>query len=117
MIRHKAQISPLIREQFFGGEGSLHSVPLLTGDEFHGKGRAFAVNTLKPGHSIGVHTHKGDFEVYYFLKGEGLYNDNGVEARVQAGDVTYTWDGQSHGILNDGTEDLEMIALVLYTGK
>jgi mannose-6-phosphate isomerase-like protein (cupin superfamily) len=116
MIRHKAQIPVMIRENFFGGQGSMQSVPLLTGDEFHGKGRVFSVNTLKPGHSIGVHTHTGDFEVYYILKGEGLYNDNGTEMRVTAGDATYTWDGQSHGLLNDGAEDLEMIALVLFTG-
>jgi len=115
MIRHKTQIPPLIRERFFGGEGSLHSVPLLTGDEFHGKGRTFAVNTLKSGHSIGVHTHKGDFEVYYILKGEGVFHDNGVDVRVKAGDVAYTWDGQCHGMINDGAEDMEILALVLFT--
>ena len=117
MIRHPEQLSHLIREKFFGGEGHLDSMPLLTGDEFHGKGRTFAVNTLKPGHSIGVHTHKGDFEVYYILKGEGLYHDNGADVRVKAGDVTYVWDGQSHGMINDGAEDLRMIALVLFTGQ
>ena len=115
MIRHKAHISPLIRENLFGGQGSMQSVPLLTGDEFHGKGRVFSVNTLKPGNSIGVHTHKGDFEVYYILQGEGLYHDNGTDVRVKAGDAAYAWDGQSHGLINDGAEDLEMIALVLFT--
>jgi quercetin dioxygenase-like cupin family protein len=117
MIRHKAQIPHEIREHLFGGQGSLDCIPLLTGDEFHGKGRMYSVNTLKPGHRVGVHTHKGDFEAYYILKGEGLYNDNGVETRVKAGDITYTWDGESHGLLNDGAGDLEMIALILFTGK
>jgi len=115
MVRNKEQIPHLIRENFFGGQGSMDSMPMLTGDEFHGKGRTFAVNTLKPGHSIGVHTHKGDFEVYYILKGEGIYHDNGTDVRVKAGDVTYTWDGQSHGMINDGAEDMEMVALVLFT--
>jgi len=117
MVRNKEHIPHLIREHFFGGQGCMDSIPLLTGDEFHGKGRVFAVNTLKPGHSIGVHTHKGDFEIYYILKGEGIYHDNGADVRVKAGDVTYTWDGQSHGIINDGAEDLEMIALVLFTNQ
>jgi len=115
MIRHKTQIPQEIREGLFGGAGSLNIIPLLTGDEFHGKGRLFSVSTLKPGHSVGVHTHKGDFEVYYILKGEGLYHDNGTDVRVKAGDVTYAWDGQCHGLINDGTEDLEMIALILFT--
>ena len=117
MIRHKEQIPHDIREQFWGGAGCLDCLPLLTGDEFHGKGRTFSVNTLKPGHSVGVHTHKGEFEVYYILKGEGIFHDDGVDVRVKAGDVTYTWDGQSHGMINDGTEDMEMIALILFTSK
>ena len=117
MIRNKAHIPHETREHLFGGKGSLDCIPLLTGDEFHGKGRTFSVNTLKPGHSVGVHAHKGDFEVYYILQGEGIYNDNGVEERIKAGDVAYAWDGQSHGILNDGVEDMEMIALVLFTDK
>ena len=36
MIRHAAQIPHIIREGLFGGKGSLDSIPLLTGDEFHG---------------------------------------------------------------------------------
>jgi len=115
MIRHKAQMPHLIREAPFGGKGSMDCTPLLTGDEFHGKGRMYSVNTLKPGNSIGVHTHTGDFEVYYILKGEGLYHDNGIDVRVKAGDVTYTWDGQSHGLINDSAEDMEVIALILFT--
>jgi mannose-6-phosphate isomerase-like protein (cupin superfamily) len=117
MIRHTAHIPHEMKERLFGGQGGLDCIPLLTGDEFHGKGRTFSVNTLKPGHSVGVHAHQGDFEVYYILKGEGLYHDNGVDVRVKAGDVAYTWDGQSHGIINDGAEDLEMIALILFTNK
>ena len=115
MIRHTAQIPHVVREHLFGGKGSLDGIPLLTGDEFHGKGRTFSVNTLKPGHSVGVHTHKGDFEVYYILQGEGLYHDNGTDVRIKAGDTAYVWDGQSHGLINDGSEDLVMIALILFT--
>ena len=117
MVRSKAHMSHEIRERFFGGQGSLDCMPLLKGDEFHGKGRTFSVNTLKPGSSIGVHTHKGEFEVYYILKGEGIFHDNGADVKVKAGDVAYTWDGQSHGMINDGAEDLEMIALVLFANQ
>jgi len=115
MIRRTSEIPHEIREHFFGGTGSLEFIPMLTGDEFHGKGRMFSVGTLKPGHSVGIHTHKGDFEVYYFLKGEGLYHDNGTDVRIKAGDVAVAWDGQSHGLINDGSEDLEMIILILFT--
>ena len=64
--------------------------PLLTPDEFRGKGRLLSHSVIFPGSSIGVHTHKGDFETYYILKGEGLVNDNGVVSPVGPGDVIYT---------------------------
>ena len=81
---------------------------------FCGKGRLFAHYVIFPGSSIGFHQHHGDFETYYILKGEGVINDNGVKTPVKAGDVIYTADGQSHGLENTGTENLEVIALVLF---
>ena len=41
--------------------------------------------------------------------------DNGVEAPVMAGDVTVCNDGESHGLLNTGSTDLKMVALILFT--
>jgi mannose-6-phosphate isomerase-like protein (cupin superfamily) len=117
MIRRKEQLPHEIREHFYSGKGTLDCLPLLAIDEFQGKGRAFSINILKPGHSIGEHAHMGEFEVYYILKGEGTYHDNGVDVKVKVGDATYAWDGDRHGITNDGVEDLEMITLILFSNK
>ncbi|MBR6467573.1 MAG: cupin domain-containing protein, partial [Desulfovibrio sp.] len=63
----------------------------------------------------GRHTHKGDFEVYYVLKGEAAYDDNGTMTTLKAGDVAVCQDGESHSVLNEGSGDFEFIALVLFT--
>lgn len=63
---------------------------------------------------VGWHIHKGDGEVYYILKGEGEYNDNGTLVTVRPGDVAFVDDGEGHSLINRRNETLEAIALVLY---
>ena len=48
------------------------------------------------------------------LSGCGTYNDNGTEVTVSSGDITFTADGEGHGLRNNGTEPLEFIALIVY---
>ena len=47
-------------------------------------------------------------------KGRGLFNDNGTEVEVGPGDVTFTGSGEGHALLNNGEEELEAIALILF---
>lgn len=114
MIKKAADLQPVSYQNRFGGQGEVRMKNLLTAAEFCGKGRLFAHNVILPGSSIGFHQHHGDFETYYVLKGEGTINDNGVKSPVRAGDVIYTKNGESHGLENTGTENLEVMALVLF---
>jgi mannose-6-phosphate isomerase-like protein (cupin superfamily) len=107
-LRHENAVS------LRGGKGTTTVIHLLERDQFHEKGRLFAHNILKPGNSIGYHKHEGDFEAYYFIKGEGTFDDNGIKSTVKAGDLALIAVGESHGIENTGKEDLEFIALVLF---
>ena len=116
MIRNQKDIEA-VQKELFGGPGQVAMQHLLTGDEFHGKGRLFARMTLKPGARVGEHTHTGDFEVYYCLQGEGTFIDNGKSNPFKPGDVAYTWEGDSHSLINSGSEDLVFMALVLFTNK
>ena len=43
-----------------------------------------------------------------------MYNDNGNPVRVFPGDTAVCSDGECHGLVNDGDEPLEFIALILY---
>ena len=95
------------------GEVEMHKI-LNDAQELYGKGRLFNHMILAPGRSIGNHMHEGDNEVFYFLRGSGTYNDNGSAVRVHPGDTAVCNDGETHGLVNDGDEPLEFIALILY---
>ena len=98
------------------GIGDTEMRKLLNGaDEMYGKGRMFNLMKVEPGNSIGNHTHSGDNEIFYFLSGTGEYNDNGTAVTVCPGDVTVCSDGEAHGLINNGTEPLVFIALILFS--
>lgn len=75
--------------------------------------RNFMLAELEPGASVGYHVHTAESESYYILSGEGMYNDDGENIPVKAGDVTFTPDGHGHGIENTGAEPLKFIALII----
>ncbi len=114
MLKKRNELRNEFIESMRGGKGTAQVIHLLERDQFHNKGRLFAHNILKPGTSIGYHKHEGDFEAYYFIKGEGTFDDNGRKYAVKAGELTLIDVGESHGIENTGKEDLEFIALVLF---
>ena len=97
-----------------GGNGTVELTNFVTPAEMNDKGRLFANITLKPGCSIGYHVHEKDSELFYVMKGEALYNDNGVESVVSAGDVMLCPAGTGHSVANNGQEDVELCAVIVY---
>ena len=87
---------------------------IRTPEELMGKGRLFSHMVIQPGQSVGYHKHEGDAEWYYVIRGTGEYNDNGVIVKFAPGDVLTCPEGNSHGLVNTGSETVELIALVLY---
>ncbi len=96
-----------------GGEGVLHLDNLFCEGEMPENVRLYAKATLEVGASVGYHTHIGESENYYILKGIGEYNDDGKILEVRAGDVTFTPSGHGHGIKNVGYEPLVFMALIV----
>ena len=115
MIRRSGDRKIDLRDQVRGGDGVTIQQNVLNDEaELNGKGRTYAHIVLKPGCSMGYHEHHGETECYYILKGEAEYNDNGKMTKLWKGDVSFTDDGEGHGIKNNGAEDLEFMALILY---
>lgn len=116
MIKRFDELKKEVVSNFRGGKGELEMTHFLEvgKDEFKGKGRLYCKNVLKPGSSIGLHEHVGDFETYVVLSGEGLINDNGEETPVKPGDVIITKNGEKHSLENTGSVDLEVMALILF---
>ena len=115
MIKKKAEIEGKVLSNFRGGEGHVTMFHFLTEQEAKGTGRLFAKTVIEPGNSIGLHTHEGDTEAYYILKGKALLSDNGNEVILEPGDCNVCLDGQSHSIKNVGEETLEYISVIVYT--
>ncbi len=95
------------------GNGLIHIKHLTDKEGLYGHGRMFAHVTVDPGCSIGYHAHNHETEFYYIIKGEGVFNDDGKEVIVHAGDICATGYGQSHGLENKSSEPVEMIALIV----
>ena len=115
MIKRKPEIQGKVLANFKDGIGEITMYHFLTEQEARGAGRLFVKTVIKPGNSIGVHQHSGDMEAYYILKGKALVSDNGTDVVLEAGDCNVCPDGQSHSIQNVGEDDLEYIAVILYT--
>ena len=113
MIRTESQMKVEVREKMRGGEGAVTIRHYFDKDEFSANARLCARLTLPPGASIGVHQHDGEDEVYIVLKGSGLLDDGKTRTWVGEGDAILTGKGASHAVKNDGTEPLEMIAVIL----
>jgi len=96
------------------GEGAPLCRTILPKEEAAGSGRLFAVFTLQPGESIGYHTHEGEFEIYYVIRGTGTVTENGEVYELRPGDMAQCKNGSSHGIRNAGNEELEFLAVILY---
>ncbi len=116
MIRRGQDMQREIITGMRGGQGEVQITHILEREknEFANKGRLYAKNVLKPGTSIGLHEHVGDFEAYYILSGEGTVDDNGQKTVVTPGDLMLTRNGEQHSIENTGDTDLVFMALILF---
>ena len=95
------------------GNGLAKMKVLATPEELYMHGRLFNHITLDPGCSVGYHTHQNETEWYYMLKGEAVFNDDGKEVLLHAGDIGATGYGQGHSIENRSDEPVEFIALIV----
>ncbi|MBE6592131.1 MAG: cupin domain-containing protein [Ruminococcaceae bacterium] len=114
MIKRQNEFTSDLRESMRGGNGVVELKNFASTEDMNNKGRMFGTITLKPGCSIGWHVHEKDSELFYILKGTAKYSDNGNEATVNAGDVTYCPAGTGHSIENIGDDNVELVALIVY---
>lgn len=114
MIKQAQERPVTVNERMRGGNGSVIIEHIADKDALYGKGRLYARIVLQPGCSIGYHTHENETEIFYILKGAAVYDDNGAKSVLSPGDVTHTPGGSGHSIANEGDENVELIALIVY---
>lgn len=114
MIKRCQDMSSVVKTEVRGGKGTMKMSILFNNDEsFTAHLDKMAKVTLKPGSSIGMHSHDTTEEIYYILKGNALFYDNKEERRLQPGDATITGGGGTHSIESLGPDTLEMVAVIV----
>lgn len=113
MVNKAELMQSVIKDNLRGGNGSAELTHLFDAKDLAGKANMCAKVVLKPGCSIGEHTHDDDGEIYIVLSGKGMVNDNGTPKEMHAGDAMWTTGGEAHSIINHGDEDLVMLAIVI----
>ena len=112
MLIKRNEMKTEVKEKMRGGEGKVEFVHMV--DCANEKNiRLLAELTLKPGSSIGNHSHENETEYFVILSGGGVINDNGTEKPVKAGDVVVTGNGASHGLRNNGSVPLVFHAVIV----
>ena len=81
-----------------GGQVAKEDDRYIVKDNTKLKNLVLSSTTMKPGKSTSGHIHKGQEEVYYFIKGKGtMYLDN-EPMPVNPGDVVLIKDGVHHRV-------------------
>lgn len=113
MIRKLSDMKTETRENMRGGAGAVTIRHYLEKNDFTASTRLCAHLRLPPGAGIGPHQHLKEDEVFIILRGSGMLDDGASETPVSAGDAILTGNGETHSIRNTGTEDLELIAIIM----
>ena len=113
MIRREKECKFSVREAMRGGPGEVEQTECVFKDEMYDKARLFGKLVLKPGCGIGYHVHEGESELFYIIKGQVSYNDNGTEVTLGAGDVAVCKDGEGHAVTNNAGEPAEIMAAII----
>ena len=101
------------KENLRGGKGALIFENFLKKDQYPDHFRVFCEMVIQPGCSVGQHSHVGECEFYFMTEGEAIYNDNGTEYTVCAGDMTVCFDGEFHALENRSDKIVRAIACVI----
>ena len=112
MIIHRNEMQRETKEQLRGWEGNTAFTHLVNREKEKNI-RMLAEMTLLPGASIGYHQHENETEYFIVLSGSGIFNDNGREVLVNAGDAMLTGNGDFHSLKNTGLIPLVFHAAII----
>ena len=76
-------------------------------------GKMFSELRLDPGCSIGLHGHRGEYEIFFYKEGEITLNDNGEEKLMHPGDFSICRSGETHGIANRTNKPAAVFAAII----
>lgn len=104
----------LMEEVIHEGEGKCRHTVVFNEEEMDAPIRFINYTIIPPSASFGLHKHANDNEFYVILSSEGIYQENGVEAKVKKGDIIMNAMFGEHGIKNTGDVDMEVLVFEVY---
>lgn len=113
MIIRAQELEATTLEAPRGGTGTAYRLAYDAACGFNGEVTNFAMMSLSPESSIGLHKHEGDMEIYLILDGQPKTSDNGVDAQLNSGDMLVTKDGEEHSLVNDTTTPVTFLAIII----
>ncbi len=99
-------------ENVEGGKGIMTRDRLDLNDKLGGTCSYVVCNSLEPGASIGKHTHNGESEIYYMVRGKAVLVEDDKETVVEEGDVLYCPNGGNHSVRNDFNEPVSFVVVI-----
>ena len=99
----------MMEEVIHGGEGQCRHCVVFHEEEMEAPVRFINYTVIPPFGSFGLHKHGNDNEFYVILNGEGVYEEDGVEAKVKKGDIIMNAPMGNHGIRNTGENNMEVL--------
>src|SRR5690349_2313896 len=70
------------------------------------------LNSFAPGQEHAMHSHAGQDKLYVILRGQAVVRVGDVSEVLSTGDVAFAASGVPHGIRNEGTEQLVVMAVL-----
>jgi quercetin dioxygenase-like cupin family protein len=70
------------------------------------------LNAFEAGQSHALHAHHGRDKLYYVIEGQGLFLLENGEKPMKAGDLLVAPDGVAHGVRNDSSARLLVLAVL-----
>ena len=113
MLNREKHQDVMTLENLRGGKGTIRKQTLIAPEDSCGKFKMCAKLTIRPGRTIGEHSHMPDAEFCYLLDGELVIADGGEEYTVRAGDAWMCGDGASHYTRNDSDKSATLLAIVV----
>lgn len=113
MIRKRHQMRVERREKMRGGPGHVDVHHIFHKDEIKSKTRLCAILTIPPGSGIGLHQHEAEDELFFIISGSGTIDDGTTKSTIETGDAVLTGNGASHSVINTGTANLEILAVIM----
>lgn len=99
------------------GMGKIEYARLFSNEDFQTNTHFVDFAVIPPGSSIGNHRHSSSEELYFILSGTGQMHVNSIQFRVCTGDIILNPLNGVHGLLNDGTVNIEMLVIEIGQSK